>query len=36
MQVNQNQDFYFDGFTVDDHGAIRIPILGELNVMVTP
>ena len=24
---------YFDGFTVDDHGAIRIPILGELNVI---
>ncbi|WP_035668067.1 polysaccharide biosynthesis/export family protein [Flavobacterium sp. 83] len=24
---------YFDGFTVDDHGNIRIPILGELNVI---
>jgi polysaccharide export outer membrane protein len=24
---------YFDGFTVDDHGAIRMPILGELNVI---
>ena len=24
---------YFDGFTVDDHGAIRIPVLGELNVI---
>ena len=24
---------YFDGFTVDDHGSIRIPILGELNVI---
>lgn len=24
---------YFDGFTVDDHGNIRIPILGEINVI---
>lgn len=24
---------YFDGFTVDDHGNIRIPVLGEMNVM---
>ena len=24
---------YFDGFTVDDHGSISIPILGELNVI---
>ena len=23
---------YFDGFTVDDHGNIRIPVLGEINV----
>jgi polysaccharide export outer membrane protein len=24
---------YFDGFTVDDHGNIRMPILGEMNVI---
>lgn len=24
---------YFDGFTIDDHGNIRMPILGELNVI---
>ena len=24
---------YFDGFTVDDHGNIRFPILGEINVL---
>lgn len=24
---------YFDGYSVDDHGNIRIPILGELNVV---
>ncbi|MFD2891052.1 polysaccharide biosynthesis/export family protein [Flavobacterium chuncheonense] len=32
---NQNsaQSLYFNGFTVDDHGNIRIPVLGELNVL---
>lgn len=24
---------YFDGFTVDDHGNIRMPVLGEVNVI---
>lgn len=24
---------YFNGFTVDDHGNIRVPILGEINVI---
>ena len=24
---------YFDGFTVDDHGNIRVPTMGELNVL---
>lgn len=24
---------YFDGYTVDDHGKIRIPILGEVDVL---
>ena len=27
------QTLYFDGYTVDDHGNIRVPILGELNVL---
>jgi polysaccharide export outer membrane protein len=27
------QGLYFDGFTVDDHGNIRIPVLGEINVI---
>lgn len=27
------QGLYFKGFTVDDHGNIRIPVLGELNVL---
>jgi polysaccharide export outer membrane protein len=31
---NQTESgLYFDGFTVDDHGNIRIPVLGEMNVM---
>jgi polysaccharide export outer membrane protein len=28
-----DSNLYFDGFTVDDHGNIRIPVLGEMNVM---
>ncbi|TDD98371.1 polysaccharide biosynthesis/export family protein [Flavobacterium cellulosilyticum] len=24
---------YFDGFTVDDHGNIRIPVLGDINAI---
>ncbi|OUL62987.1 polysaccharide biosynthesis/export family protein [Flavobacterium sp. AJR] len=31
--VNSEAGLYFDGFTVDDHGNIRMPILGEINVM---
>ncbi|HEX8269233.1 MAG TPA: polysaccharide biosynthesis/export family protein [Flavobacterium sp.] len=27
------QGLYFNGFTVDDHGNIRIPILNEVNVL---
>lgn len=34
---NQNQtspqSLYFNGFTVDDHGNIRIPVLGNINVL---
>lgn len=31
--VKSENSLYFDGFTVDDHGNIRMPILGELNVI---
>ena len=31
--INSDQSLYFDGFTVDDHGNIRIPVLGEMNVL---
>lgn len=27
------QNLYFNGFTVDDHGNIRIPVIGEMNVL---
>lgn len=33
-QAMQNeQAIYFDGYTVNDHGNIRIPVLGEIKVM---
>lgn len=31
--VKSDSSLYFDGFTVDDHGNIRMPVLGELNVI---
>jgi polysaccharide biosynthesis/export protein len=27
------ETLYFEGYTVDDHGNIRIPLLGEVNVL---
>lgn len=27
------ESLYFNGFTIDDHGNIRIPIIGEVNVL---
>jgi polysaccharide biosynthesis/export protein len=30
---NSQNGLYFDGYTVDDHGNIRMPVLGELNVI---
>ncbi|MEW5676334.1 polysaccharide biosynthesis/export family protein [Flavobacterium enshiense] len=32
-QTQSEQSLYFNGFTVDDHGNIRIPVLGEVNVL---
>nr|WP_294936562.1 polysaccharide biosynthesis/export family protein [uncultured Flavobacterium sp.] len=32
-QAQSEQGSYFNGFSVDDHGNIRIPILGEVNVL---
>lgn len=28
-----NESLYFTGYSVDDHGNIRIPVLGEINVL---
>lgn len=35
QNLNQNSEsgLYFNGFRVDDHGNIRMPILGEINVL---
>jgi polysaccharide export outer membrane protein len=32
-QTQTEQTVYFNGFTIDDHGNIRIPVLGEVNVL---
>jgi len=31
--METEQSLYFSGYTVDDHGNIRMPVLGELNVL---
>lgn len=33
LNASSSERAYFDGFTVDLHGNIRIPALGELNVL---
>ncbi|MCX7549046.1 polysaccharide biosynthesis/export family protein [Xanthomarina sp. F1114] len=33
LNADGDQRAYFDGFTVDLHGNIRIPVLGEINVL---
>ena len=32
-RVDSDQTLYFEGYNVDDHGNIRVPILGDVNVM---
>ena len=32
-QSNSPDGLYFDGFSVNDHGDIRVPVLGEVNVL---
>lgn len=31
--VQTSESLYFTGYAVDDHGNIRIPVLGEINVL---
>jgi polysaccharide export outer membrane protein len=33
LNTKSDIGLYFDGYTVDDHGVIRIPVLGELSVV---
>ncbi len=33
VNSKSESQLYFNGFTVDDHGNIRMPILGEINVI---
>ena len=33
ISSNTVEQLYFDGFTVDNHGNIRIPTVGEVNVL---
>jgi polysaccharide biosynthesis/export protein len=33
LNLNSESGLYFNGYRVDDHGNIRIPILGEMNVL---
>jgi polysaccharide biosynthesis/export protein len=33
QQANNVDALYFDGFSVNDHGDIRVPVLGEVNVI---
>ena len=32
-RITSDQTLYFDGYSVDDHGNIRVPVLGDVNVM---
>ena len=32
-QSQSEQGLYFSGYSIDDHGNIRMPILGEINVL---
>lgn len=33
LELATEQSLYFKGYTIDDHGNIRMPILGEINVL---
>jgi polysaccharide export outer membrane protein len=33
QQIQNEQNIFFQGFNVDNHGFIRIPVLGELDVI---
>ena len=33
QQSTSAEGLYFNGYTIDDHGNIRMPIIGELNIL---
>ncbi|WP_291115177.1 polysaccharide biosynthesis/export family protein [Flavobacterium sp. UBA6135] len=33
QRLQSEQALYFEGYTVDDHGSIRVPVLGEVFVL---
>ena len=33
LNATGEERLYYDGFTVDPHGNIRVPTLGEINVL---
>ena len=33
VAAQSSESLYFTGYTIDDHGNIRIPVLGEMNVL---
>lgn len=33
VQGTSLEQMYFDGFTVDDHGQVRVPVLGQVSVI---
>ena len=33
LAISSEQSAYFTGYSVDDHGNIRMPVLGEINVL---
>ncbi|RZJ30628.1 MAG: sugar transporter [Flavobacterium sp.] len=33
QSAQTDQSLYFNGYTVNDHGNVRIPVLGEVNVL---
>ncbi len=33
VQTPTEQTLYFNGFTIDDHGNIRLPLINEINVL---
>jgi polysaccharide export outer membrane protein len=33
QQSQSMESLYFNGYTINDHGSIRVPVLGEINIL---